>query len=68
MEHQKPSIGRIVHYQSAPGVSVPAIITRVHSDECVNVTVFPDAHPPCVETSVVLGTGERMWCWPPRVG
>jgi hypothetical protein len=46
---QKPTIGRIVHtrYKGDPA---PAIITRVHSDQVVNLRVMRDAsnETPCV--------------------
>lgn len=74
---QKPSIGRIVIFRtSAEAVhdcAHPAVITRVWSDDCVNLEVFGDAAGPEGEpqgrfpTSVLLGTGRRSWSWPPRV-
>lgn len=76
MSEQKPSVGRIVHYRlceqepTINGTDVhPAIITRVWSDTCVNLTVFPDAAEPFFKTSVLLceGRGEKSrWFWPPR--
>lgn len=67
----KPSVGRIVHYKSTDesahwnhADTHPAIITRVHSDTCVNLTVFPDANESVTRTSCVLG---QQWEWPPRV-
>lgn len=45
----KPSIGRIVHFVQKTNlnygeciVHLPAIITAVHSDTCVNLQVFTD--------------------------
>lgn len=71
---QKPSIGRIVLVtdNDSNGVTEhPAIINRVWSDTCVNVTVFPDCGRPYCKTSVVMSeTGESVkhqWRWPPRV-
>lgn len=70
----KPSIGRIVIFGhlSSNGVNEhPAIINRVWSDECVNLTVFPDCGEIVSKTSVVLrpeGTvAEYYWRWPDRV-
>lgn len=81
-----PTIGRVVHYfpgeNDAAGQSngnkaddpVAAVITRVWSDVCVNLTVLLDDHPPVVRSSVLLagsGTGSggdnARWNWPPRV-
>lgn len=72
---QKPSVGRIVLVSDTPesnGITEhPAIINRVWSETCVNVTVFPDAGTPYAKTSVVLsedGTAQmHSWRWPPRV-
>jgi hypothetical protein len=55
----KPSVGRIVLVFADPKLNngadeAPAIITRVFSDTCVNVTVFPDATTPYPRTSVNL--------------
>jgi hypothetical protein len=46
----KPSIGRIVHVLVDPKTNngsdvAPAIITRVWSDECVNLRVIRDNYP-----------------------
>lgn len=62
----KPSIGRIVHYNSSYGVAA-AIVTHVHTNgETVNLQVFrPDGqvkHMTCVEPGKHLGG----WNWPPR--
>ena len=84
----KPSIGRIVHfvqrkpYQPADGSSValvhlPAIITAVWGDTCVNLQVFTDGtnsddqNMSAVKwiTSSTLddtATQERSWHWPER--
>lgn len=64
----KPSIGRIVHVcTDANGTVEPAIITRVWSDTCINVTLFPDCADPHSLTSIVQGEGIHEWQWPPRV-
>lgn len=77
----KPSLGRIVLFKSKDPLHLsngadeaPAIITRVWSDTCVNLTVFRDATEPLAVTSVVLAedfeaSGQwTAWRWPPRVG
>lgn len=77
---QKPSVGRIVLFRSNQikdvgfdGAEVPAIITAVHSDDCVNLTVFRDAQDPVPITSVNYAedfeaSGQGLaWRWPPRV-
>ena len=35
-----PTIGRIVYYKKKNGDTLPAIVTKVHSDRCVNLEVF----------------------------
>lgn len=79
---QQPSVGRIVFWQqpwsegAVNGTRVhPALITRVFSDMCVNLTVFLDgvAVPRLVSSAMVLapeGDANREfggWYWPPRV-
>lgn len=68
----KPSLGRVVLYHgviSNGAAEHPAIVTRVWSDTCVNLTVLPDFGAPELRTSVnqdestVQATG---WRWPPR--
>ena len=68
----KPSVGRIVHFHIG-GEEHAAIITRVWSDWCVNLTVFdPSDGSTSARNSVCLATGDHdldgRWCWPPRVG
>lgn len=80
----RPTVGRIVHYFD-PTTSRPeeepqrgawdwgscraAIITRVHADDCVNLTVFDDfiGEPQSV-TSVEFRDEPEAGCcmWPPR--
>lgn len=74
---QTPSIGRIVHYrlraaddETVGAAVVPAIITCVHSERVVDLTIFlPDA-PPRPRISVELDDdgqpGIGRWFWPPR--
>lgn len=76
---QRPSLGRIVHYSLHPGPeSVPqaAIITAVHPDDHVTLTVFPPGEEPFAMSDVVedpsytLALGAQVgntWHWPPRV-
>jgi hypothetical protein len=61
----KPSVGRIVHYQTQAGNTLPAMIVKVHNDTCVNLHVFQDSNEPGRwMTSVVQGTGPITWAWP----
>ncbi len=60
----KPIIGRIVYWKSVHGEIYPAIITAVHSDECVNLGIFTNVY--WTETSVLRGDGPRKWQWPTR--
>jgi hypothetical protein len=87
MDQQKPSIGRIVHFvQKKPAqygegvVHLPAIITAVWSETCVNLQVFTDGsnseadgtNYPRVKwiTSTSLDASDnpqdRTWHWPER--
>lgn len=83
---QKPSPGRMVLLiggvaRSNGTDTAPATVTRVWSDTCVNLAVFPDCAAPAVATSITLFGDEqaaRDWLaaeeyrstaayWPPRV-
>jgi hypothetical protein len=70
----KPSVGRIVLFYGIEANGMlehPAIITQVHSDEVVNLTIFLNAAMPQWRTSVQLYDPNRprpsYWRWPPRV-
>lgn len=68
-----PSVGRIVMYRGLVSNDLsehPAIITRVWSDTCVNLTIFPDAGLPEPRTSVIMLGGENTtmgWGWPVKI-
>jgi hypothetical protein len=78
----KPSIGRIVHVLIEPAINngtdvAAAVITRVWSDDMVNVTVLPDCGQPLYKSSIPLCAnradaddrgGEQRYAafWPPR--
>lgn len=84
----QPSIGRIVHVigpdaESNGAKVAPAVITRVWSEDLVNVTIFADGAAPVTRTSVKLYASEdeargitlhdhrfppNQAFWPPRVG
>jgi len=79
---QKPSIGRIVHFCWS-GQRVPAVITYVHSDTCINLKPVGGSRGPETEQTSVLyaeenpessaqanamTTTHNTWSWPPRVG
>lgn len=63
----KPSVGRIVHFNSLDG-PMAAIITRVHSKTHVNLAVFyddPDGESRTTfPKSVAYGEGRNEWAWP----
>ena len=72
----KPSLGRIVLYRSIDNNGTrehPALVTRVWTDTCVNLTVFPDFGQLLLKTSVVQNESlegpnqDNAWRWPPRV-
>jgi len=44
---------------------LPAVITNVFSESCVNVKVFVDGHGNDLwKTSIMLGPNEGSWSWP----
>jgi hypothetical protein len=66
-----PTVGRIVYYKSAgsadgtyPSVERAAIVTQVHTPECVDLCVFNPTglH---FNTSVMQGSGPMQWDWMP---
>jgi hypothetical protein len=64
----KPSIGRIVQVFTR-GEWRPALVTRVHSDTCINASIFSDdGEAVDRKTSLVLNEAEQelAWRWPPR--
>lgn len=67
-----PTEGRIVRFVDKSGdftYEYAAIIHRVHSDTCVNLTIFTDTGPQ-TKTSVALDAGTDgkyrpfTWHWP----
>ena len=71
----KPSLGRIVIFKgftSQSGIKEhAAIITRVWSDELVNITAFIDGMSPMNFSSIKLHSEPHhdsyTWAWPERV-
>jgi hypothetical protein len=74
---QKPSIGRIVHL-CLSRQRIPAVITYVHSDTCVNVTrldlgnavnscTHEEESPESAAQPNTMATKDSSWSWPPRV-
>jgi hypothetical protein len=69
MSEQKPSIGRIVLVETH-NEEKPAMITRVWSDDCVNLTVFDDSSVHYKKSVMRSESGDvepACWRWPPRV-
>lgn len=72
-----PTVGRIVHFHVEDGSTpVAAIIIRVHSEDCVDLALFPpgpETHSAASirRTSVsfegIVEGGSAFWRWPPRV-
>lgn len=62
----KPSVGRIVHFKDGE-VTCAAIITKVCSNECVNLAFFTEGGSCSPRTSVLFGAETSQWSWPPRV-
>ena len=79
MPDQKPSIGRIVHYNDEPyltaqdpdGVGLDrwlaALVVGVHSDEAVNLVIWDETGGRSFRSLVLYGTDRYEWRWPPRV-
>ena len=69
----KPSIGRIVlfhGFDSNGSKEHPAIITRVWTDTCVNLSVFADYGGLTLKSSAIQDEEMKQdfgWRWPPRV-
>jgi len=60
---KKPTIGRIVHYNTEVGI-LSAIICWIHSDDFVNLTVFlPDGNIMAM-SNVKFGNNLKEWSWP----
>ncbi len=67
---QTPSIGRTVHFVNEVGGHWPAIITRVWTDNTVNLQVLPDMAPAFTYSSALLDPlagRRRSWHWPEAV-
>lgn len=72
-----PTLGRIVLYRPRPGEcrqwavpevdQYPAVVVRVWSPRCVNLSVLTDSPQPMHATSVEPGEIPGTWSWPPRV-
>lgn len=60
-----PTVGRVVLFVDYGSHVTCAMVTRVHSDECVNLMVMHDGQTPTPRTSVVYDeTGEPgTWHW-----
>lgn len=63
---QKPTLGRIVHYNNA-GTIEPGLIVAVHNDECVSLVTWNSGGTSSSRSSVAMGEGEGRWNWPARV-
>lgn len=74
---QVPSVGRVVHYQAFgtpggehPSVARAAIITAVHTDECVSLCVLNPTGMFFNASTVYDGSEQPKggtWHWPPFV-
>lgn len=69
---QKPSLGRIVLVKPhGHDAELPAIVTRVHSEDCINVAAFLDNSSSVMPVSSCTPQETNPdgygWRWPPRV-
>lgn len=67
----KPTVGRIVHFypRGLLGGAGPcaAIVTAVHKDDTVDLTVFRSGGMPEMPIERVgTNADDRSWAWPPR--
>ena len=79
MAEQKPSIGRIVHYNDDPYLPVldsdgpgpdrwlAALVVAVHNEEAVNLVIWDETGNRSFRSLVSHGTDRYQWRWPPRV-
>lgn len=73
----KPSVGRIVHYvaygtpggEYKAGEHRAAIVTAVHSEKCVSISIFNPTGLFFAQSVVEDEAGEKpgTWHWPERV-
>lgn len=66
-----PTVGRIVHYKCVDDGEIrPAIVTKVWTEDCVNLLVFLDGSLDYGKghtlsfTSVMRGNEKGQWQWP----
>lgn len=70
---QKPSVGRVVHYNRPevgiePAVTAAAMVTAVDEDaKTVSLTVFAPGCNPEAVADVPYGAVVGGWVWPERV-
>jgi hypothetical protein len=58
-----PKIGTIVIYKRN-GDDCAAIITKIHDENLVNLSIFPDGEAMEIRTQVAHGDGVGMWEYP----
>lgn len=63
---QKPSVGRIVHFNKGDGTVEAGLIVHVHNETCVNLVVWNAGGTQRVESSRELGDQPNTWAWPAR--
>jgi hypothetical protein len=70
-KEQKPSISRIVLFQTEEGESLPGIITKVNESGTVNLRLFTNNEQnqfaPLL-VNVEHGKKEKQWSWPSKDG
>ncbi|MHB1418474.1 MAG: hypothetical protein ACYCX4_02640 [Bacillota bacterium] len=69
MADKKPTVGRIVHFKTEEGETLPAIISKVE-DDVVYLRVFTNdpGRPAPLFEGVKQGKKKGQWDWPPRDG